>query len=126
MESQREYVQPKDPAQFNVSGIKHDYQEPLTEPVKYREISNAGVLPRKPSNAQNLTNHLKVSRNLQAFKNRDICYNLWAEFEDEENEPILGDQDENIGNSTKVTATPSVHNKTEGGKGVCDVNLDKD
>ena len=78
-------LESKEPDQFYVSGMKNYSQEPLKEPFKDREISKAGVLHRKPSNAQNLTSHLKVSRNLQAFKNRDIGFDFWAEFEDKEN-----------------------------------------
>ena len=58
----------------------------------------------KSSNAQTLINDSKVSRNIQAVKSRYVGFDLWADFEDKEYEPILEVQ-EKKGNETEAMAT---------------------
>ena len=97
----------------HVTGITEDFVEPLKE---VKEIAKPEQPILKSSNAQSLINCIKVSRNTQAFKSRDVGFDLWAEFEDKECEPILEGPDKKGDETETIATTVSFENHDLGVK----------
>ena len=90
-----------------ITGITNDFIEPLKE---VDDISKSKIHLVKSSSTQSLINCKKVSRNIQAFNSRNIGFDLWAEFEDKDSEPIVEGQESKGKETEAIAATTLLEN----------------